>query len=105
MNRASNVAQVLLHAYNLFYADTHFIFTIFVLIYYTDTHFFFLLYLGQCLGLGLFMSYLFDLFFIFSFIYFVINHITSFKQRYLVFIYFLEYLLLFLDDNVDEKRE
>ena len=52
------------------------------------------------------MSYLFDLFFIFSFIYFVINHnIASFKQRYLVFIYFLEYLLLFLDDNVDEKRE
>ena len=47
MNRASNVAQVLLHAYNLFYADTHFIFTIFVLIYYTDTHFIFTIFVSM----------------------------------------------------------
>ena len=34
-----------------------------------------------------------------------INHITLFNQRYLFFAHFLEYLLLFLDDNVDEKSE
>ena len=44
------------------------------------------------------MSYLY-LFFISSLIFIVINHITSFKQTY-----FLEYLLLFLDGNVDIKR-
>ena len=57
------------------------------------------------LGLGLFMPHLFDLLFISSLIFTVINHITSFKQMYLFLIHFLEYLLLFLNDNVDEESE
>ena len=40
-------------------------------------------YLCLCLGPGLFMSYLCDLFFIFSLMFIVINHITLFKQTYL----------------------
>ena len=43
------------------------------------------------------MSYLCDLFFIFSLIFNAIN------QTHLFFIHFLEHLLLFLDDNLDEK--
>ena len=49
------------------------------------------------------MSYLY-LFFISSLIFIVINHITSFKQTHLFSVHFLEYLLLFLDGNVDIKR-
>ena len=37
-----------------------------------------------CLGLGLFTSYQYDLFFIFNSIFTVINHITSFKRTYLM---------------------
>ena len=48
---------------------------------------------------GLFIPYLCDLFFIFSLIFTVINHITSLKQTHLFLVHFLEYLLLFLDDN------
>ena len=62
-------------------------------------------YLCRCLGLDLFMSYLYYLFFIFGLIFIVINHITSFKQTYLLFVHYLEYLLLFLDDNEDEESE
>ena len=52
------------------------------------------------------MSYLCDLFFIFNLVFIVISHITSLKQEmHLVFVQFLEYHLLFLDDNVDEKGE
>ena len=48
-------------------------------------------------GLGLFMSYLYDLLFVFSLI---------IKTDVLVFFYiFLEYLQLFLDDNVGEESE
>ena len=46
------------------------------------------------------MSYLCDLFFIFSLIFIVSYHITSFKLSCLFFVHFLEYLLLFLDNNV-----
>ena len=46
-----------------------------------------------------------DLFFIFSLIFIVTNHITLFIETYLFFVHFLEYLLLFSDDNVDEKSE
>ena len=35
----------------------------------------------------------------------VLNHIISLKQMQLFFAHFLEYLLLFLDDNVDEESE
>ena len=64
----------------------------------------YLVYLCPCLGLGLLMFYIYDLFFIFSLIFIVINHITSLKQT-LIFCTFLEYLLLFLDNNVDEKSK
>ena len=48
----------------------------------------YLAYLCQCLGLNLFMSYLYDLFFIFILISIVIKHIKSFKQTYLFFLHF-----------------
>ena len=51
------------------------------------------------------MSYLCDLFFIFSLILIVINRKISLRQMHLFFGSFLEYLLLFLDDNVDEESE
>ena len=35
----------------------------------------------------------------------MISHATSLKQTYFFFAYFLEYVLLFLDDNVDEESE
>ena len=64
-----------------------------------------LVYLGPCLGLGLFMSYLCDLFLISSPIFITINHLTSLKQTDLFFVHFLEYLLVFLDDNVEEESK
>ena len=63
----------------------------------------YLVYLCPCPGVGLFMSYLYDLFFIFSLIFIVIYYIISFKQTYLFFVHFSKYVLLFLDDNVDEE--
>ena len=63
-----------------------------------------LAYFGPCLGLGLLMSYLCNLFFIFSLFFIVIYHITSFKQTYLLSVHFLEDLL-FLDGSVDEESE
>ena len=54
-------------------------------------------------GLGLFMLYPYDLFFIFILIFIAINSVTSFYQTYLFFAHFLEYLLLVLDDNVNEE--
>ena len=54
---------------------------------------------------GLFVLYLCDLFFNSSLIFIVTNHITSLKQTYLFFAKFLEYLLLFLDDNVYETSK
>ena len=51
------------------------------------------------------MVYLRDLFVIFSLIFIVTNHIASYKQGYLLFTPFLEYILLFLDDNVNEESE
>ena len=43
-------------------------------------HILHLVYLGSCLDLGLFMSYLYDLFFIVSLIFIAINHTTSLKH-------------------------
>ena len=65
----------------------------------------YLIYLCSGLVLGLFMSYLYDLFFIFSHIFIAIKHLTSIKRTYLFFVNFLEHFLLFLDDNVDEESE
>ena len=55
-------------------------------------HISYAVYMYPCLGLGLFMSYICNLFFIFSLI-------------VLVFFHFLDYLLLFLDDSVDKENE
>ena len=66
-------------------------------------HILYLVYLT--LDLSLFMSYLCDLFFISSLIFIPINHILSLKETQLIFVHFLEYLLLFLDDTVDEESE
>ena len=35
----------------------------------------------------------------------IMNHIISLKQAHVFLAHFLEYLLLFLDDNVDEESE
>ena len=51
-------------------------------------HFSYLLYLCPCLGLGLFMSYLGDPFFIFIFIFNLINRIISWIQSHLFFYLF-----------------
>ena len=66
-------------------------------------HILYLVYLCSCLGLGLFMSYRCELFFIFSLIFIVIDRITSLKQTPLVFVQILEYVLLFWDDNLDKE--
>ena len=50
----------------------------------------YLVYLCLCIDLALFMSYLCDLFSIFSLIFIVINHITSLKQMHLFFVYCLD---------------
>ena len=63
-----------------------------------------LVYLGPCLGLSLFMSYLCDLFLFSSPIFITINYLTSLKQTELFFVHILEYLLLFFDDNVEEEQ-
>ena len=65
-------------------------------------HILYLVYLCPCLSLGLFKSYLCNLFFIFSLIFIVIDHITSSNQTHLLFVHVLEFYL-FLDDNVDEE--
>ena len=55
------------------------------------------------LCLSQFISYLCDLFFILSVI--AVNFITSLQQRHLLFVHFLEFLLLFLDENMNEESE
>ena len=51
------------------------------------------------------MSYLCDLFFIFSVVFIFIYHKISLKETHLFFAHILEYLLLFLDENVGEENE
>ena len=65
-------------------------------------HFLYLLYLCLCLELGLFMSDLCNLFFIFIIIFIMINRMNTDTCS---FAYFLEYVLLFLDDNVNEESK
>ena len=72
-----------------------------------------LLYLCPCLDLGLFMSYLCDIFFIFIFIFILINGMNTdtlvllpiFQNMTLLIllIFYLFFRILFLDDNVDEE--
>ena len=59
--------------------------------------------LSKIVGLGLFMLYLCNLYLIFSLILIVIYNVI--KTDALVFVHFLEYDLLLLDDNVDEENE
>ena len=49
--------------------------------------------------------YFCDILYILSLIFVVVNHITSLEQTHLYFVHFVEYLLLFLDDNVDKNSE
>ena len=72
--------------------------------YYTEI-ILYLVHLCPCLGLGLFVSYISDLFLIFSLVFIVINHIISLRQTHLILVHFIKYVLLFLDDNVDEDSE
>ena len=65
----------------------------------------YLIYLCLYLCLGLYMSHVCNLFFIFSLTFIVINHITSLKQTHLFFIHFVECLLLFLGNNLDKESE
>ena len=68
-------------------------------------HILYLLYLCPCLDLGLFISYLCDLFFISSsFSLRLIEQSHEYKHT-CSFAYFLEYVLLFLNDNVEEVCE
>ena len=62
-------------------------------------------YLRPCLDLGIFISYLCDHFFFFIFIFIMINRIISKIQTHLFFCLFLEYVLLFLDGNMNEECE
>ena len=49
------------------------------------------------------MLYICDVFFIFSLIFIIINNLI--KTDALVFVYFLEYFLLFLEDSLDDKSK
>ena len=65
-------------------------------------YFLYLIYLPPYVGLDQFMLYLCNPFFFFSLIFIAINH-TLFKQMCFLFVHFLEYLLLFLNNSVDEE--
>ena len=60
--------------------------------------------LSPCLGVALYMSYLCDPFFVLDLI-FIFNDIISLKQTHLYFAYFLEYVILVLDDNMNGESE
>ena len=68
------------------------------------THFLYLLHLCACLELSLFMSYLCDLFFIFIFIFTMINGVISQIQAYMLVCLFLRIcpITLLLDNVVEE---
>ena len=93
VNWASNVAWVLLNTYKHHYNETFCTY----------------LYLCQHIDIGLTMSYWYDLFLIFIFILIFILIIVICKisqiQMHLFFCLFLEYLLLFWDDNVNKECE
>ena len=72
--------------------------------HYTEIHFIFSIFMSMSRSMSVY-SYLCDLLFIFSLIFIAIDHITSFGQTYLVFCIFFRYLLLFLDNNMDEESE
>ena len=49
------------------------------------------------------MSHQYDLFYIFDFIFIMINRIIHEYKHTCSFAYFLEYFLLFLDDKVEKR--
>ena len=59
----------------------------------------------QCLGLGLFISHLRDLFFIFILSFIMINCIISWIQTHLFFSLFFRIFATILDETVDEERD
>ena len=61
----------------------------------TLKHILYLVHMYPCLGLGLFISYLCNLFFIFS-PFFIMNHIISLKQTQLFFVHFLDYFWMLI---------
>ena len=72
--------------------------------HFTDTHFIFSILVSMSMPGPAYVVSMWSIL-IFSLIFIVINHITSLKQMDLFFVHFLEYLLLFLDDNVNEENE
>ena len=66
-------------------------------------HILYLVCLFPCLGLGLFNSYLCDLFFNFSFIFIVIIHISTSKQRYL-FLYIFQNISYYFQMTTWRKK-
>ena len=68
-------------------------------------HIWYLVDLCTYLRLVLFMLHLYNLFFIFSLIFIIINHIILLEQTdVLLCAYFSEYFILVLDDNMNEER-
>ena len=53
------------------------------------------IYFCPCLGLGLFMAFICDLFFIFNLIFIDINHVTSWKQIHMFLYIFRISLIIF----------
>ena len=70
--------------------------------HHTETY---LLYLCPCLDLGLFMSNLCDLSFTFIFSFIMINHVISWVKTSFLFVCFSEYVISFLDHNVEKECE
>ena len=68
-------------------------------------HFLYLVYLWPCLALGLVISDLCDLFFIFIFMFIITNQMISLKWAQLFFCTFFRICTLFLDDNTDEESK
>ena len=73
--------------------------------HHTEILFVFIIYLCPCLDLGLFMSYLCDLFLIFIFIFIMINRIILWTQAHLFLCLFFRICPIVLDVNVDEECE
>ena len=122
MNWASNVAYVLLSTYKNVRELSSLTFLVHITVIILR-HSLYLVYLCTCLRLGLyiyiylfisvyiylglrlFMSYWFDLFIIFNFTFIVMNHTTTLTQTYFFFVHFLDYLLLILDDDMNEESK
>ena len=90
MNWASDFAYVMLDTYKHHHTESHFIFTIFV---------------SMSRHRSIYVVSMWSFFSFFIFIFIMINRIIPQIQTHLFVCFFLEYTLLFLDDNVDEECE